>query len=775
MKKNYRPTLTHQGLFLLVALLGSLSTLFAQSNIPTIYWQTVLDKTNTPDYVRGEIFNLELARLPDGGSAVVGNPILFTSDSSKPFVTKLDPTGKIVWTKDLTNFFTPSAVQAQPNGDIVVAGNFASTSFAPNSFGFVRFNSDGFMNHYSALDLPDYLTKPRNLGDMVPAPDGGFLLVGYEYPSTTPGQRLDMVLARVDHNLNLKWYKNIGGSGATFLFKAVRATEGGGYLIHAQTSATTITGNPDTSNGLSYDFKIDEAGNIVWQKVGKQNGVFRAIAPRKDGYFAIGDYGGRYRTIVKLDNQLNQIQDNALPNPDHYNEQFSISIATTPDGGCIAVDKFLDSSPNGPHSDYRITKFSPNLEIEWQEQGGGPGNDDARRVIVNPDGTYLIAGTTASPSLFGGVDDEGKMSAWVRRQAVTVNALQLRAPTYNCATGAITFNTVGGDGTTITFDAPGITRTSLTSNTGTVEAELRADPKPILLQAIQSGVTVSLTFDLKAFCNGGGPAPGGGFSLTQPTYNCATGAITFNTVGGDGTTITFDAPGITRTSLTSNTGTVEAELRGDPKPIPLQATQSGVTVSFTFDLKAFCNGGGPAPGGGFSLTQPTYNCATGAITFNTTGGDGTTITFDAPGITRASLTSNTGTVEAELRGDPKPIPLQATQSGKTTSYLFDLPNYCGAPNRNARLGEDNPNQKLVVKILENPVHQQLRVQLIGASQDPIQLRITDLQGHLLQNRNITPDQRKDEQVFRVDQFPVGLFLLQATAGQQGQVIKFLKQ
>jgi hypothetical protein len=271
-----------------------------------------------------------------------------------------------------------------------------------------------------------------------------------------------------------------------------------------------------------------------------------------------------------------------------------------------------------------------------------------------------------------------------------------------------------------------------------VEAELRADPKPILLQAIQSGVTVSLTFDLKAFCNGGGPAPGGGFSLTQPTYNCATGAITFNTVGGDGTTITFDAPGITRTSLTSNTGTVEAELRGDPKPIPLQATQSGVTVSFTFDLKAFCNGGGPAPGGGFSLTQPTYNCATGAITFNTTGGDGTTITFDAPGITRASLTSNTGTVEAELRGDPKPIPLQATQSGKTTSYLFDLPNYCGAPNRNARLGEDNPNQKLVVKILENPVHQQLRVQLIGASQDPIQLRITDLQGHLLQNRNITP-------------------------------------
>ncbi|WP_138991498.1 hypothetical protein [Larkinella sp. C7] len=778
MKNNYCLTLTRQGLLLFVALWGSISSLLAQVPIPPVYWQTVFDKTNTPDFSRGDLFSsLDIARTPDGGSVVLGNHFSLVSYVNKPFVTKLDPSGKVTWTTALPDFFIPSAVQTQPNGNIVVAGYFLS-NFAPLSIGFVRLNPAGYINFNSTLDLPNKFITQRNLGDMIPAPDGGFLLVGYDTPLNSPTQRLDIGLVKVDQNLTLNWYKTIGGSGVTFLFKAVRASEGGGYLIHATSSDPAITGNPDTSYGLSFDFKIDETGTIVWQSVGRQNGVLRALSSRKGGYFAIGNYGWiTSRAVFKLDEQLNIIQGVPLPDLDDNNSQNSISIATTPDGGCIAVDKITVRDANGPHSDYRITKYAPNLEIEWQEQGGGSGNDEARRVIVNPDGTYLIAGTTTSPQIFGGADDGGKVAVWVRRQAASVNALQLKAPTYDCNTGAITFNTIGGDGSPITFMAPGISRATPGSNSGIVEAGLRFDPKPIPIQAIQSGVTVSFTFDLKAHCNGGEPALGGSLSLTQPTYDCNTGAITFNTTGGDGTTITFVAPGIARSSVTSTTGTVEAGLRFDPKPIPIQATQNGITVSYLFDLPAYCNGGQPSPGGGsLSLTQPTYDCATGAITFNTTGGDGTTISYVAPGIARTSTTSNTGTVEAGLRFDPKPIPIQATQSGVTVSYLFDLPAYCSS-NPNARLGESESGQKLTVRILENPVRHQLRVQLAGPAQAPIHLRITDLQGHVLQTRTINPDQRKDNQVFGVDQLPTGLFILQASTGQQGQSqsIKFLKK
>ncbi|KAA9346299.1 T9SS type A sorting domain-containing protein [Larkinella humicola] len=775
MKNNYRLTLTRQGLLLFVALWGSISSLLAQSPVPPVYWQTVFDKTNTPDFSRGDLFSsVEIARTPDGGSVIMASPFFF--NASTPFVTKLDPSGKVAWTTALPNFFFPTGIQTQPNGNIVVAGNFSS-NFAPISIGFIRLNPAGYINYNSALDLPNKFTIQRNLGDMVPAPDGGFLLIGYDTPLNSPTQRLDIVLAKVDQNLTLSWYKTIGGSGVTFLFKAIRASEGGGYLIHATSSDPAITGNPDMTYGLSFDFKIDETGTIVWQSVGRQNGVLRALSSRKGGYFAIGNYGWiASRAVFKLDEQLNIIQGVPLPDSEENNSQHSISVATTPDGGCIAVDKSTDSYPNGPHSNYRITKYSPNLDIEWQEQGGGPGNDEARRVIVNPDGTYLIAGTTASPRTFGGIDDGGKVAVWVRRQAASGNALQLKTPTYNCATGAITFNTTGGDGSPVSFSAPGIARSSATSHTGTVEDGLRFDPKPIPIQATQSGVTVSLAFDLKAYCNGGQPSPGGGsLLLTQPTYDCNTGAITFNTTGGDGSPVSFSAPGIARSSATSHTGTVEDGLRFDPKPIPIQATQSGVTVSLAFDLKAYCNGGQPSPGGSdLSFTQPTYDCNTGAITFNTTGGDGSPISFSAPGIARSSATSQTGTVEAGLRFDPKPIPIQATQSGKTINYLFDLPAYC-SPNRNARLGESDNHEKLTVRILENPVRHQLRVQLAGSAQAPIQLRITDLQGHVLQTRTINPDQRKDNQVFGVDPLPAGLFILQATTGEQGQSIKFLKK
>ena len=163
-----------------------------------------------------------------------------------------------------------------------------------------------------------------------------------------------------------------------------------------------------------------------------------------------------------------------------------------------------------------------------------------------------------------------------------------------------------------------------------------------------------------------------GLTLTQPAYDCATGAITFNTTGGNGSPITYSAPGITRSDASSNTGTVELGVRLDPKPLVITATQNGVSTTYTFNLSGFCSGSN------FALIQPTYNCSTGAITFNTTGGDGSSITYNAPGVTRTSPASNTGTVEAGVRLDSKVVVITATQGGSMVVYRFDLVGFCGA-------------------------------------------------------------------------------------------------
>ncbi|WP_461096300.1 hypothetical protein [Spirosoma luteolum] len=485
---------------------------------------------------------------------------------------------------------------------------------------------------------------------------------------------------------------------------------------------------------------------------------------------------------------------------------------------------------------------------------------------------------------------DNDVSGWLVKLA-PVKPLVVNAPVYDCSTGAITLSTSGGDGTAITYTAPGIIRSSTTSNTGTVEPGLRNDPKPITITATQGGQTATYSFDLKAFCSGTAPTnpttptppptTGGTLTLGQPTYDCVTGAITFNTSGGNGTPVTYTAPGITRSSATSNTGTVEAGLRNDPKVITITATQGGQTATYSFDLKAFCSGTAPTnpttptppptTGGTLTLTQPTYDCTTGAITFNTSGGNGTSITFSAPGITRSSPTSNTGTVEPGLRNDPKVITITATQGGQTATYSFDLKAACsgttptnpttptpppttggtltlGQPTYNCATGAitfntsggdgtpiefqaagitgwtTNPNQfvdqdsrtasdvkpftlmarqsgqvvtytwdlkavcgrsarratteagaGLQLRLLGNPVTEQVSVQVDGNQGQPVRLQLLRSGGQLLDERQLTPTDAAQPQVFQVGQQPSGLLLLRATSGNQQQTIKVLKQ
>jgi len=80
-----------------------------------------------------------------------------------------------------------------------------------------------------------------------------------------------------------------------------------------------------------------------------------------------------------------------------------------------------------------------------------------------------------------------------------------------------------------------------------------------------------------------------------------------------------------------------------------------------------------------TLTMPLYNCQTGAITFRTSGGDGTPIEFFGLGITPTWTTNPNGTIDAEKRSDPNSgttILLRARQSGAEVTYEFDFGAYC---------------------------------------------------------------------------------------------------
>jgi hypothetical protein len=265
---------------------------------------------------------------------------------------------------------------------------------------------------------------------------------------------------------------------------------------------------------------------------------------------------------------------------------------------------------------------------------------------------------------------------------------------------------------------------------------------------------------------------GGALTLTTPTYNCQTGAIVFNTRGGDGSPITYTAPGISRTSLLANTGTVEQELRNDPKPILIQATQNGQTSSLLFDFGTYCqNPQTPPNGGPLTLTAPTYNCETGAIRFNTTGGDGSSIEFAAAGITGWTTDPNQF-VDRESRtvDDVQPFTLMARQGGVVVQYVWNLKAACGR----ARRGVAETGGGLQVRVLGNPVqHQWLTIEVSGVTGQALQVSVLDLQGHVLHQDRV-------EQANAVERVNVpvnlaqGMCILQVSTPAQRRLVRLVR-
>ncbi len=169
---------------------------------------------------------------------------------------------------------------------------------------------------------------------------------------------------------------------------------------------------------------------------------------------------------------------------------------------------------------------------------------------------------------------------------------------YNCATGELILGSVGSasGGVAVEYAIPGITNFTST-NTFTLNAGLRRDASQLTINVRQGGVSgVSLVFDFRSFCTGGGqptptppaPVPTGGLSATVVSYNCATGALVLGSVGGTGSAVSYAIPGVTNFTPT-NTFTLNDGLRRDASQLTINVQQGGVAgTPFVFNLRSFC-------------------------------------------------------------------------------------------------------------------------------------------------------------------------------------------
>lgn len=281
------------------------------------------------------------------------------------------------------------------------------------------------------------------------------------------------------------------------------------------------------------------------------------------------------------------------------------------------------------------------------------------------------------------------------------------------------------------------------------------------------------------------PAIGGAFALIAPTYDCATGAFRFNTTGGDGSAITYWAVGITGPTTNPNDD-VDAQLAQDIRdgrpniaPLTLYAQQSGMMVSYTWNALAACSSSTTTPpsttgcgspsgtiGQPLVLVAPTYNCSTGVIQFNTSGGNGSPIEFMAIGIT--GWTTNCIDNLDPGNTDNNTYTIMARQNGMTVSLAWTRP--CAS----LRVARET-GSGLNISVLGNPTTaDRVEVELRGAEGQAVRLQVIDSNGRSVSDLQIEQAAVSERRTVPLGR-TAGIYFIKASTTTEAKTVKVVKQ
>lgn len=652
---------------IMICLTSRLLTAQGQTSPSTIQWQRTINESDLT-----ATSTIRAVKAKNGGYGVL---------SGKSLVL-VSITGDVIWSKAVPGSYADSSVNrlavretialaAAPDGGFVVLGIDEN-----NSYYATKLDSVGNSIWTKTVERSPMGTQAKvAVNALITAPDGSVLVVGSYSDALT---YLTMTKLNAEGIIAGQWRVRFSGPSPllTPQIHQIISVPNGGYLL----VGSAVDSSSTDSKGLA--IQLDAQYNLTWQQQYPALHIIRSAVmnPEAEGtYIAIG-WGGdnASQAVLVAPKQSNDGTRLAV-----FSTMSSIVASVNDETGNLTL---LDAA-NTNNGDFRLTNVTLPSTFRWTKTFGGSGIDKPTDLLATDDGGYLAVGTTTSTNGDVVGKSTSSVATWVVKlgQSAQITTLRLLTPTYNCQTGFIQFQTGGGDGSPITYTAPGVTRANLTDNFGTVEPGLRTDPKVILIQAMQSGQTVSYAFNFDAYCRASGTtAPSDSLLLIAPTYNCETGAITFHTSGGDNSPIEYAAAGVTDWTTNSNQ-LVDRELRTtyDAKPLMLMARQNGYIVTHRFDLKAACG--------------------------------------------------------------------------------------------RARIGVVEPTANLTVTLLGNPVRESASVQIVGAEGQSIEFHLFDTRGKLVEQRAVSQAGVSEQQTFDLRQQQAGTLLLRTTVNDQNRMIKVVKQ
>lgn len=328
------------------------------------FWVTKFDKKGNLQWQKtfggsGDDQARSIITTADGGYAITGNTssndgnISLNQGDFDYWVVKIDASGNLQWQKTYGgsgNDMAYSMIQS-PDGTYAVTGQSSSNN------GNVTGNLGGHDFWIVKLDNTGNILWEKSVGtsstesslSIINSSTNGFIVSGYTYP---PNGFPDFFITKLSASGTVEWQRTYGGSNTEICTQIISSSDGG-YLATGYTDSND--GNI-TSNHGSYDFwllKIDESGNIQWQKTYGGTGDDRAysVIQTSDGGYAIG------------------------------------GSSTSNDGDVVSNHSLMD---------FWIVKVNNTGVIQWNKNIGGNGNDQCNSIIQEANGDYIVTGFSNS-------------------------------------------------------------------------------------------------------------------------------------------------------------------------------------------------------------------------------------------------------------------------------------------------------------------------------------------------------------------------------------------
>jgi len=286
---------------------------------------------------RGDDIAYSIQQTTDGGYVVAGKTTSSGAGRQDLWVLKLDESGDVTWQKTYGGYHDDNArsIQQTTDGGYVVIGHTLS------------FGAIGWDSWVLKLDESGDVTWQKTFGvsysyydlsySIQQTTDGGYVVAGISESSDAPDR--DSWVLKLDESGDVTWQKTYGGYHSEYA-RSIQQTTDGGYVV-----AGVIPHNYPVNNDF-WVLKLDESGGITWQKA----------------------YGGNY-------------------------SESAYSIQQTTDGGYVVAGSTSTFGAGG-NTDFWVLKLDGSGDVTWQKTYGDYHSEYAHSIQQTTDGGYVVAGFT---------------------------------------------------------------------------------------------------------------------------------------------------------------------------------------------------------------------------------------------------------------------------------------------------------------------------------------------------------------------------------------------